>query len=191
MKSVERLLLESIAAKVTLATHPDLVPMIYRIGDTLIHALKENRNVLIAGNGGSAADAQHFAAELAGQFIHPRKGLPAIALTTNSSILTAIGNDFSFDEIFSRQIEGIGRAGDVFIGITTSGDSQNIILAMEQARKQDITTIGLLGRDGGAVRDICNHALIVPSWSTQHIQECHIMIIHIVCTLIDEVFKTP
>ena len=144
---------------------------------------------MIAGNGGSAADAQHFAAELAGKFIHQRRGLPVIALTTNSSITTAIGNDFGYEYVFSRQVEGLGRQGDIFIGISTSGNSPNIIHAIDSAKKTGLITVGLIGKDGGNMRDLCDLKLIVPSQSTQHIQEAHIMIVHELCALIDNAFK--
>ena len=155
----------------------------------MITVLKLNGKILIAGNGGSAADAQHFAAELAGKFIHERKGLPAIALTTNSSIITAIGNDFGYEYVFSRQVEGLGQQGDVFVGISTSGNSQNLIQAMQSAQNIGITTVGLLGKDGGLMKELCDLKLIVPSQSTQHIQEAHIMMIHELCTIIDNAFK--
>ena len=145
--------------------------------------------ILIFPNGGTAAQAQHFAAELAGKFVHERKGLSAIALTTNSSIITAIGNDFGYEYIFSRQVEGLGQQGDIFVGISTSGNSENIVQATEMANKMDITTVGLLGNNGGHMKDLCDLKLIVPSYSTQHTQEAHIMVIHELCSLIDDAFK--
>lgn len=134
--------------------------------------------IFIAGNGGSAADAQHFAAELVGRFQANRRALPCIALTTDTSNLTAIGNDFGFREVFARQIEALGRPGDVFIGISTSGNSENIIAAVEEAKRQEMITIGLLGRDGGKLAAMVDHAVIVPHDVTARIQEAHIFILH-------------
>lgn len=134
--------------------------------------------ILIAGNGGSAADAQHFAAELVGRFQANRRALPCIALTTDTSGLTAIGNDFGFREVFARQVEALGREGDAFIGISTSGNSENVIAAVEEARRQNMTTIGLLGGDGGRLAGMVDHAVIVPHAVTARIQEAHIFILH-------------
>ena len=185
MKSI----LESIETKLKLASDKSFVNEIEKAGSRMITALKLGKKILIAGNGGSAADAQHFASELAGQFFHKRKGLPVIALTTNASITTAIGNDFGYEHIFSRQIEGLGQSGDVFIGISTSGNSPNLIYAMDMAKRLGLITIGLLGKGGGQTTDLCDLKLIVPSQNTQHIQEAHIMIIHELCSIIDNAFK--
>ena len=182
-------MLASVEMKLKIASDKEFLTELERIGGQMITALKLGRKILIAGNGGSAADAQHFAAELAGKFVHERKGLPAIALTTNSSIITAIGNDFGYEYVFSRQIEGLGQAGDIFVGISTSGNSLNLVHAMDTAKQHGLTTIGLLGKSGGDLKDLCDLTLIVPSDSTQHIQEAHIMIIHELCFLIDEAFK--
>ena len=154
-----------------------------------IEALKSGNKILIAGNGGSAADAQHFAAELVGRFETERKGLPAIAHTTDSSVLTSVGNDYSYDQIFSRQIEALAFPGDIFIGISTSGNSDNIVRAVEKAKKEGLFVIGLLGKDGGRLKDICDEALIVPSGKTARIQELHEMCIHIMCTFIDDAYR--
>ena len=154
-----------------------------------IKALKNGNKILIAGNGGSAADAQHFAAELVGRFETERKGLPAIALTTDSSVLTSVGNDYSYDYIFARQIEALALPGDIFIGISTSGNSENIVCAVETAKKEGLFVIGLLGKDGGRLKDICDEVLIVPSDKTARIQELHEMCIHIMCTFIDDAYR--
>lgn len=140
--------------------------------------IKSSHKILIAGNGGSAADAQHFAAELVGRFQKNRRALPCIALTTDTSNITAIGNDFGFEQIFSRQVEALGNPGDVFIGISTSGNSANIIAAVEEARKRQMYTIGLLGRDGGVLKDKVDHAVVIPHDVTARIQEAHIFILH-------------
>jgi D-sedoheptulose 7-phosphate isomerase len=149
-------------------------------------ALKQGQKVLIMGNGGSAADAQHFAAELVGRFLLERKALPAIALTTDSSILTAVGNDYGFDEIFKRQVEALARPGDVVIGISTSGKSNNVFHALTTANHAGCKTIGLLGRDGGNIAGICDIDLTVPVDYTPYIQGAHGAIIHIVCDLVEK-----
>lgn len=189
MNHIKRSILDSIETKMRIATDDEFLRKLEIIASRMITALKMGRKILIAGNGGSAADAQHFAAELAGKFIHERKGLPATALTTNSSVVTAIGNDFGYEYVFSRQIDGCGREGDIFVGISTSGNSPNLIYALDSARKIGLTTVGLLGKNGGQMKDLCDFKLIVPSDSTQHIQEAHIMLIHELCTLIDNAFK--
>jgi D-sedoheptulose 7-phosphate isomerase len=138
------------------------------------------------GNGGSAADCQHLAAEFVGRFKLERKGYPAIALTTDTSILTAVGNDYSFDSIFSRQIEALGKEGDLVVGISTSGNSKNIIRGVEKAKELGLYTVGLLGKDGGALKDLVDLPLVVPIDNTARIQECHILIGHIVCEIVEE-----
>lgn len=159
--------------------------IIREIGEIFISALKQGKKILIAGNGGSAADAQHFAAELSGRFLIEREGLPALALTTNTSVLSAIGNDFSYDQVFSRQLRALSQRGDVFVGITTSGNSKNILEALKVGKERGIVMVGLLGRDGGMAASLCDASLIVPSQSTQYIQNAHITVIHLWCALID------
>lgn len=149
-------------------------------------AINNGKKILIAGNGGSAADAQHFAAELVGRFLKERRGLPAIALTTDSSILTCVGNDYAFNQIFSRQIEALANEGDVFIGISTSGNSDNVIEAVKLAKERNVTTIGFLGKDGGKLKDICEKALVVPCDTTARVQEAHELSYHIICEIVDE-----
>lgn len=147
----------------------------------LLSTLRKGGTIYIAGNGGSAADAQHFAAELVGRFVKERRGYPAVALTTDTSALTAIGNDYGFDKIFSRQLEALADANDCFVGITTSGNSTNILEALQYARLHQIPTIVLTGRDGGAAKDLCDIPLVVPSHVTSHIQEVHLMMYHAWC----------
>ena len=159
---------------------------ITKIADLIVTSYKKGGKLLIAGNGGSAADAQHFTAELVGRFIKERKGLPAIALTTNSSNVTAIGNDYGFEHVFERQVEALGKKEDVLVVISTSGNSKNLIKAVEKAKLQGLTTIALLGKEGGKLKGMCNHELIVPSMDTQRIQEMHILIIHLVCGIIED-----
>src|SRR6202044_3090781 len=163
------------------------------IGKLTADAMRAGRKLLVAGNGGSAADAQHLVAEFVVRLSANRPALRAIALTTDSSILTAAGNDFGFDQIFARQIEALGQPGDVFLGISTSGNSPNILNALHQARKQDVTTIAFSGSGGGKMRDLCDHNVIIPSTTTMNIQESHLALEHIFCML-TECFlfeKTP
>jgi phosphoheptose isomerase len=165
-----------------------IVPDIEKTANILINALKNNSKVLVCGNGGSAADAQHFAAELIVRFETERKALPAIALTTDSSVQTAMGNDYGFDECFARQINGLGNKGDVLVAISTSGNSPNILKAIESAKSKGMEVIGLTGRDGGNMKSLPINNVIIPSQTTARIQESHIMTIHIWCKLIDQAF---
>jgi len=158
-------------------------------GNYMADSLTSGAKILICGNGGSAADAQHFAAELSGRFVAERRALAGIALTTDTSALTAIGNDYGFDRIFARQLEALGCAGDLFVGISTSGNSENIVQAVKTAQSLGIRTLGLLGRDGGRLRTMMDDCLIVPSDVTARIQEIHIMIIHFWCEILDGRFK--
>jgi D-sedoheptulose 7-phosphate isomerase len=169
-----------------LAKLHDLNEVVERVGWLAAQTLRLGGKILFCGNGGSAADSQHLAAELTGRFINDRQPLAAMALSSDTSVLTCIGNDYDFREVFARQIVGIGRKNDLLIGISTSGNSENIIRAVEQANKLGIHTVGLLGRDGGKLFAICNHAIVVPSQATARIQECHILIGHTLCGLIEK-----
>jgi D-sedoheptulose 7-phosphate isomerase len=162
-----------------------LEPVILTAADLFCAALAENRKILVCGNGGSAADAQHFAAELIGRFQLERAAWPAVALTTDSSILTALGNDYGFDRVFARQVEGLGIEGDVLLGLSTSGNSPNIVQAVSAARHQGLKTVLLLGRDGGCLRDMADVALVVPAAVTARIQEAHIFILHVWAQMIE------
>jgi len=155
----------------------------------LAERLRRGCKVLVCGNGGSAADAQHFAAELTGRYLKERRALAAIALTTDTSALTAISNDYSFDYIFARQVEALGRPGDVLVGISTSGNSGNIIAAVESAKALGVRTVGILGRDGGRLATLVDDALVVPSQVTARIQEIHEMVFHFWCEALDEAFE--
>ncbi len=157
-----------------------------KAGDALIAALKNGKTVLVAGNGGSAAEAQHLAAEIVGRYKKERRGLPSIALTTDTSILTAVANDYSYDNIFSRQVEALGRAGDVLVLLSTSGNSENLIRAAAQAKKQSVVTIGLLGKGGGAMANVIDIPVIVPSDDTPRIQEVQLLIAHALSERVDE-----
>lgn len=166
-----------------------LLPDIVRACETAIKALENGRKILLFGNGGSAADAQHISAELTGRYhSNSRRGLPAIALTTDSSALTSIGNDFGFEQLFSRQVEALASPGDLLIGISTSGNSGNVVAALEQGGDY-CTTIGLSGNGGGAMQQLCDVNIVVPSTETPRIQEMHILIGHILCEMIDRHFS--
>jgi D-sedoheptulose 7-phosphate isomerase len=155
-----------------------LATSIEQVGSLLSATIEKGGKVLICGNGGSAGDAQHFAAELIGRFEQERPAWPAIALTTDTSILTAIGNDYGFDDVFARQVEGLGREGDTFIGISTSGNSPNVIRAVDSAKTAGMKTIGLLGHNGGKLGARVDHAIIIDDPKTARIQETHIFILH-------------
>jgi D-sedoheptulose 7-phosphate isomerase len=163
-----------------------LTPAIAECALAIATALSDGRKVLLLGNGGSAADAQHFAAELVGRFLLERRALPAIALTTDSSILTAVGNDYGFDEVFKRQVEALASPGDVVIGISTSGRSNNVFHALTVANQLGCKTVGLLGRDGGNIAGIVDVNLTVAVQETPRIQEAHVTIIHIICDLVEQ-----
>lgn len=169
----------------------ELSPAIMKAVSMLADAFAAGNGLLVMGNGGSAADAQHFAAEMVGRFMTERRALPAIALTTDTSILTAIGNDYGFDRVFSRQIEALARPGDVVVGISTSGNSANIASALTVARARGCRTIGLLGRGGGAIRELVDIPVVVPADATPRIQEAHITIIHIICDLLEKGLFPP
>ena len=172
------------AIKATFALEAD----IKKACETAVATLKAGGKILLCGNGGSAADAQHIAAELTGRYKTERGALAGIALTTDTSALTAIGNDYGYEFVFSRQLEALGREGDLLIAISTSGNSGNVVKALELARKIGIKTIGLSGRTGGAMNELCELNLVVPSNDTPRIQEMHIMIGHIICQAIDDAF---
>jgi D-sedoheptulose 7-phosphate isomerase len=153
-----------------------------------VETLKNGNKILLCGNGGSAADAQHIAAELTGRYKRERRGLPGIALTTDTSALTAIGNDYGYDRVFDRQVEALANKGDLIIGISTSGNSKNIISALKLGRELGCKTLGFSGRDGGAMNEVCDINLVVPSNNTPRIQEMHILFGHTICQIIDNEF---
>lgn len=184
--SIESDIRESIATKQSVLAQ--LVPDIEKAATTILTALKAGNKILTCGNGGSAADAQHFSAELVARYDKERRSLPAIALTTDPSAVTAIGNDYSYEDVFARQIEGLGAKGDVLVAITTSGNSPNVLKAIATAQKKGLHVIGLTGKNGGKMKDLPIHNVIVPSAVTARIQESHILIIHSWCKLIDDAF---
>lgn len=171
------------------ATMDSLVKQIEEAGEICIDCLKNEKKILLIGNGGSAADAQHIAAEIVGRYKIDRKGLAAIALTTDSSILTAIGNDFGYSEIFNRQIEALAETGDVLIGISTGGTSENVVNGIKLANQKGCKTIGFSGKEGGEFNRYCDVNLVVPARDTARIQEMHIFIGHTICQLIDNSFE--
>ena len=164
----------------------DMASQIAEMSSLIATALSNGSKLLVMGNGGSAADSQHFVAEIVGRFKMERKALPAVALSTDTSILTAIGNDYGFESIFSRQVEALAEPGDVMVGLSTSGNSPNVLKALKAAHERGCRTVGLLGKDGGSIRTACDLALVVPSTDTPRIQEGHITIIHIVCDLVEK-----
>ena len=185
MNFINDYLKNSLEVKSKLVNDDHLLSTINTVTELIENAYRAGGKLLLAGNGGSAADAQHLAAELVSRFFYDRPGLPALALTTDTSMLTAIGNDYGFEYLFSRQMEAQGVAGDVFIGITTSGSSPNIIKAIEVAKTKGIVTIALCG-NAGDVSDVADYSIEVPSNCTPYIQECHICIGHIICALIEK-----
>ena len=188
-RRVAELIEASIATKQSLLRSPEVVLTVAKVSEILVNALKQGNKALLFGNGGSAADAQHIAAELVGRFAFDRPALPALALSVNSSCVTAIGNDYGFDQVFSRQIEALARSGDVAVGISTSGNSANVLRAMSTAKKIGLKTIALTGRSGGSLKNAVDYCICAPSSETPRIQECHILIGHIISELVErEIF---
>lgn len=159
---------------------------VVKVAAAMTNCLRSGNKILFFGNGGSAADAQHLAAELSGRFLKERKSLSGWALTTNSSVLTAIGNDYSFDDVFARQVQGIGSPNDLAFGISTSGNSLNVLRALSVAREKSLVTVGLTGRTGGKLPSAVDHCICIPSDQTPRVQEAHILTGHILCELIEE-----
>jgi D-sedoheptulose 7-phosphate isomerase len=180
VEEIRRRIEESIRVKKALA---DQAPLLRTLAELWTEAIRADRKVIFFGNGGSAADAQHMVCELAGRFYLERKPVAAVALTVNTSSLTAIANDYSFDVVFSRQLEGIGRPGDVAVAISTSGNSPNVLQAVKKARELGLTTVGFTGRGGGKLKDLVDHWLAIDAEETPRIQEGHLLAGHIVCEL--------
>lgn len=177
---------DSIAVKQAVLANAEICKAIETAANAVVKAYQNGHRALLAGNGGSAADAQHIAGELVSKFYFERPAIDAVALTTNTSILTAIGNDLGYEVLFSRQVEAMGHEGDVFIGISTSGNSKNIVKALEVCRERGIYTIGLTGESGGAMKELCDLCIQIPCSETPRIQEAHMMIGHIICCLVEE-----
>jgi D-sedoheptulose 7-phosphate isomerase len=184
--TIIRQIQDSISVKKSLLADAVLLENIQHAAETVTDAYRKGFKTLLAGNGGSAADAQHIAGEFVSRFYFDRPGLPAIALSTDTSILTAIGNDYGFDKLFERQVQAHAQTGDVFIGITTSGNSENIIRALMACREKGVRSIVLTGKTGGRTTDICDICLKAPSSDTPRIQESHILIGHIICCIVEK-----
>jgi len=191
MNKIKSIIEESVAVKNKILADEKMLKNIDSITDVAVVALKKNHRIYFCGNGGSAADAQHLAAEFSGRFYLDRDALPAEALHCNTSYLTAVANDYSFDVIYARLIKGLAHKGDILIGLSTSGNSVNIIKAFETAREKGVVTVGFTGAGGGKMKDLSDYLFDVPSKNTPRIQESHIMIGHIICELVEERYFTP
>ena len=185
-ESIINLINESVRTFTNISKDQHQVVLIEDITNTILNAFKSDNKLLLCGNGGSAADAQHIAAELSGRFEIDRKPLNAEALHVNSSFVTAVANDYGYEEIYSRMVESIGKNGDILLALSTSGNSKNIIRAIEKANFLGLITIGFSGNDGGAMQNLCKYNLIIPSDNTARIQEAHILVGHIICKLIEQ-----
>jgi D-sedoheptulose 7-phosphate isomerase len=185
-RKIGNLIEASIATKKAMLGDSEIVATIAKVCQLLVNALSQGNKILLFGNGGSAADAQHLAAEFVGRFAFDRPALPALSLSVNSSCVTAIGNDYGFDQVFARQIEALARPGDVAIGISTSGNSSNVLRAFSMAKRMGLHTIALAGKTGGKLRGNVDHCICVPSNETPRIQECHSLIGHILAELVEQ-----
>ena len=190
MDKIKKIIKASIDTKQSVLQNEGLLKTIEASVDVIVNAFRNGNRVYFCGNGGSAADAQHLAAEFSGRFYTDRKALPAEALHCNTSYLTAVANDYSFDEIYSRLIDGIGEKGDVLVGLSTSGNSPNILKAFNTAKKKEMITIGFTGKSGGEMRTLSDYLINIPSTDTPRIQESHIMVGHIICQLVEEKYFT-
>lgn len=190
MEKIKNIISASIETKQLLLKDEKLLNTIEKVVNVIVQAFSDGKRVYFCGNGGSAADAQHLAAEFSGRFYTDRKALPAEALHCNTSYLTAVANDYSFDVIYSRMIDGIGQEGDVLVGLSTSGNSANIVNAFDTARQKKIITVGFTGESGGNLKSLCDYLINIPSTDTPRIQESHIMVGHIICQLVEEKYFT-
>lgn len=190
LTDIRQALAESIAVKQNVLNDGELIARIARVVESCIAAFRSGNKIILAGNGGSAADAQHIAAEFVSRFQFDRPGLPALAITTDTSMLTAIGNDYGYERLFARQLEANGRPGDIFFGISTSGNSKNILAALQTCQTMNITAIGFSGA-GGRISEFCDTCIRIPSLSTPRIQEAHITVGHIICGLVEAAMFEP
>jgi len=188
MEKIKSIIQASISVKQEVLQQEELLQTVSQIVDVIVTAFRSGNRVYFCGNGGSAADAQHLAAEFSGRFYTDRKALPSEALHCNTSYMTAVGNDYSYDVVYARLIDGIGNKGDVLVGLTTSGNSANIIKAFEAAREKGITTVGFTGATGGKLKATSDYLINIPSTDTPRIQESHILIGHIICQLVEEIY---
>jgi D-sedoheptulose 7-phosphate isomerase len=187
-EKIKKIVSDSIAVKNIILSDDAMLGSIQQIAADMVKCLKNNGRIYFCGNGGSAADAQHLAAEFSGRFYTDRQALPADALHCNTSYLTAVANDYSYDVVYARLIQGIANPGDFLVGLSTSGNSTNIVKAFEVARGKNITTVGFTGKDGGKMKALSDYLINVPSTDTPRIQESHIMLGHIVCQLVEEIY---
>ena len=183
---IRRNISDSITVKQELLQNDDIMVDIIKVADLIVEAFNNGNKLLFCGNGGSAADAQHLAAEFSGRYYLNRPPLHAEALHTDTSFMTAVSNDFSFDEVYARLIQGIGKQGDILIGMSTSGNSKNVIKALEEAKKKNIITIGFTGKANGNMKPYCDYLINIPSDDTPRIQECHLMLGHAICELVEK-----
>lgn len=194
-KNMNKFIADSIGQSVELKAHiladRAFIALVAEVAEAAVKALRSGNKILLAGNGGSAADAQHLAGELVNRFRFNRPALPAIALSTDTSVLTSIANDSGYDNIFARQIEALGKKGDLFVGISTSGASPNVLKAFQVCRKKGIIRVGLSGRKSTKMEKLCEYCLAVPSADTPRVQEAHIMLGHIICDLIEKTLFKP
>jgi D-sedoheptulose 7-phosphate isomerase len=186
IEQIKKIFAESISLKQTILADEKLLNLCQAVAEKVSEAFRADKKVLLCGNGGSAADAQHLAAEFSGRFYFDRDPLFAEALHVNTSYITAVANDYSYDEIYARLIKAKGREGDVLFGISTSGNSKNIVRAFEQAKKQGMIIVGMTGEGGGKMAEYCDYLIAIPSKDTPRIQECHIILGHIICQLVEE-----
>lgn len=191
MEKIKNIIQASIDTKQKVLENEELITTVEKVVDVIVNAFKKGNRVYFCGNGGSAADAQHLAAEFSGRFYIDRKALPAEALHCNTSYITAVANDYGYDVVYSRMIDGIGVAGDVLVGLSTSGNSTNIIKAFEVAKEKNIITVAFTGLSGGQMKSISDHLINIPSTDTPRIQESHILLGHIICQLVEEKMFTP
>jgi len=187
-QKIQKIISESIAVKQQVLGDEKLIETVKEVALQMVKTLQLGGRIYFCGNGGSAADAQHLAAEFSGRFYTDRKALPAEALHCNTSYLTAVANDYSYDVVYARLIDGIAEAGDFVVGLSTSGNSVNIVKAFETAREKNVITVGFTGKDGGKMRDLSDYLINVPSTDTPRIQESHILLGHIICQLVEELY---
>lgn len=185
MERIKEILNTNIRLYQKMVNNDKILENIYDVGIVCTNALRDRKKLMICGNGGSASDAQHMAGELVGRFQKERKGLSAIALNTDTAVMTAWSNDYDFNGVFQRQVEALGQYGDILIGISTSGNSRNVLEAFEYARNNGMITVGILGKDGGAVKSLSDYFIVIPENCTARVQEAHITVIHILCELIE------
>lgn len=187
---IKEIIQHSISIKQQVLENESIITALQDITDRIVSCFEGDGKVLFCGNGGSAADAQHLAAEFSGRFYFDREPLNSEALHVNTSYLTAVGNDYSYQEVYARIVKAKGRKGDVLVGISTSGNSGNVVKALEQAKKQGMITVGFTGETGGKMKELCDYLIPIPSTDTPRIQECHILVGHIVCELVEEALFT-